>query len=67
MKKNNAPRLSINFLPYNEVQELTGLSRTTIYREIKLGRFPRPRIISARKVGFLKDEFEAWAIQRQMA
>ena len=38
----------------------TGLSRSTVYVLMKAGKFPRPRRIGARAVGWPEDEIEAW-------
>lgn len=54
------------FISFKDVERITGMSRSTIYREVKKGKFPRPRLISARKVGFLQGEFESWIQQRQI-
>jgi len=42
------------------VSELTGLSRTTIWRQGRSGEFPRPVQVSPGRVGFLVEEVEAW-------
>ena len=55
------------FLTFREVQKATGLSRSTIYRQIKRGNFPKPRVIATRKVAFVKAELENWAQARQIA
>lgn len=39
-----------------EVLRICGLSRATLYREIKAKQFPAPLKISARSVGWLQDE-----------
>jgi prophage regulatory protein len=56
-----------NFISFKEVQEITGMSRSTIYRQVKRGNFPKPRSISERKVGFLQKEFETWFEDRKIA
>jgi predicted DNA-binding transcriptional regulator AlpA len=38
----------------------TGLSRATLYREIKLHSFPAPVKLSARSVGWLQDDVVQW-------
>lgn len=43
-----------------EVLELCGLSRATLYREIKLHAFPAPVKLSARSVGWLQDDVVRW-------
>ena len=55
------------FLSFRDVETITGLSRSTIYREMKKGNFPRARLIAARKVAFLQVELENWIQARQVA
>lgn len=43
-----------------EVLQICGLSRATVYREIKLHAFPAPVKLSARSVGRLQDEVKQW-------
>lgn len=43
-----------------EVLKLCGLSRATLYREIKLHAFPAPVKLSARSVGWLQDDVVLW-------
>ena len=40
------------------VRQRTGLSRSTIYALMKIGKFPLPRRIGARAVGWPEDEIE---------
>ena len=45
----------------SRVEELTGLSRSTIYELMESGKFPRPISIGAgRAVGWLEDEIVQW-------
>ena len=37
-----------------------GLSRATIFRNVKAGRFPAPIKISQRAIGWRIDDVEAW-------
>ena len=67
MENRDAFETNLRFLSYREVEELTGLSRSTIYREIRRGRFPKARLIAARKVAFLQIELERWIANRQVA
>jgi prophage regulatory protein len=48
------------------VQELTGLSRTAIYDGMARGTFPSAVKLSARAVGWLESEVNAW-IEAQVA
>jgi prophage regulatory protein len=45
--------------------EMTGLSRTTIWRLRRAGQFPKPIQISAGRVGFLIEEIESWIAQKR--
>ena len=67
MEKNEKTLSTIRFLSFKEVEELTGMSRSTIYRQVKRGDFPRPRMITDRKVGFLEPELELWMQGREFA
>ena len=46
------------------VEEQTGLSPTTIWREEKAGRFPKRVQITANAVGWYQDEITAWVHAR---
>ena len=57
-------------LRMREVIEMTGLSRTTIWRRIKNGQFPKPIRLGGegtRCVGFLDEEIYFWIDTRQRA
>ena len=41
-----------------------GLSRATIFRNVKAGRFPGPIKISQRAIGWRIDDVEAWIAAR---
>jgi prophage regulatory protein len=47
-----------------ELPEVTGLSLSTIEEEIRQDRFPKPRKLSAKRVGWLDTDLRAWADQR---
>ena len=42
------------------VMEMTGLSRQTIWRMERDGRFPRRRVLGARNIAWLESEVIAW-------
>lgn len=42
------------------VKELTGLSRSTIYRQISEGTFPRCIPLGGRAVGWIAEEVDQW-------
>lgn len=50
-----------------EVHALTGLSRVTIWREEKESRFPSRRLITRKRVGWLREEVEQWIATRGAA
>lgn len=58
MKNKSYEKNSI--LRRNQVEDKTGLSRSTIYQRIQEGTFPRPINLGARAVGWLENEIEAW-------
>ena len=47
-------------LPRKTVEKLSGLSRATIYRLIKSGKFPRPLSIGTGAVRWRQSEVLAW-------
>jgi prophage regulatory protein len=47
-------------LRLKSVLERTGLSRSTLYRKIQEGTFPRALRISARCTGWRESDIEAW-------
>ena len=48
------------------VVTLTGLSKATIYRLVKRGRFPKSvRLTERRAVGWRLEDIEEWAANRQ--
>jgi len=67
MKNEDREQHVRRFLSFREVQQLTGLSRSTLYRQMKLGMFPKARSISTRKVGFLEKELELWIQERKVS
>jgi len=46
------------------VQEVTGWTRTTVYKNVKAGRFPRPLKLGERSIGWLESEVDAWQAAR---
>ena len=45
----------------------TGLSRSTVYRLIAAGAFPRAIKLGPRRVGFRADDLEKWLESREAA
>lgn len=51
-------------LSWNRVRDLTGLSRSTVWRLQQAGEFPDPIRLSSNRVGWWESELTAWkAIQ----
>lgn len=55
------------YLELPSVVALVSLAEATIQREIREGKFPRPRQISGRRVGWLVRELEEWAENRPVS
>lgn len=53
-------------LRLRHVLEYTGLSRSTLYRKVSDGAFPKPVQLSARCVGWRESAVKAW-MQEPMA
>lgn len=47
-----------------EVEQLTGLSRSTLYRQVRRGAFPSPVRITERLIGWHESAIRAWLDQR---
>jgi prophage regulatory protein len=47
-------------LRFPRVNELTGLSRTTVWRWEKAGKFPKSRALTSRMTVWLESEVLAW-------
>lgn len=47
-----------------EVQTVAGLSRSSLYRLIAAGKFPKPVKLSSRAVGWRADEIAIWIEER---
>ena len=54
----------LRFIRSPEVQQLTGLSQTTLWRLEKAGTFPRRRRLTSRAVCWRLSEIEAWLSDR---
>ena len=52
------------YLRWPTVQEVSALSRVTVWRMERDGVFPRRRQLSANSVGWLKSEVDAWVDSR---
>ena len=54
----------VMILRRKQVQERTGLSRSTIYLRVAQGTFPKAVSLGARAVGWLESEVEEWLNSR---
>lgn len=54
----------MRFISMNSVTERTGYSRVHLWRLIKTGKFPQPRKLSERKIGFLETDVDEWMQSR---
>lgn len=53
------------YLRWPIVQEVAALSRVTVWRMERDGKFPRRRQLAANSVGWLKSEVDAWVESRE--
>lgn len=53
-----------NLLRRPQVQQRTGLSRSTIYDHIAKGNFPAPISLGDRAVAWLESEIDSWIAHR---
>lgn len=56
------PQSSLCLLDIKEVAKRTSLSRTTIWRRLKDGKFPDPLRLSEQCVRWREDDINAWVI-----
>ncbi len=54
------------FLKINQVMEVTGLSKSEIYKRVKLGTFPKQIKLSFRSIVWVESEIQLW-IQETIA
>ena len=54
------------FIKISEVIEKTSLSRSTIYRLLNLGDFPRQVKLSSRSIGWVEEEIQEWINEKSM-
>ncbi|HBP1718579.1 TPA: helix-turn-helix transcriptional regulator [Pseudomonas aeruginosa] len=47
-----------------EVMATTGLARSTIYKLISEGTFPKPVPLGGRSVGWVEEEVQDWVLER---
>lgn len=57
----------MRFLRIRQVMQLTGLSRMTIYRLERAGKFPKRRKLSENSVAWREEEISQWLNTRPVA
>ena len=57
----------MRFFRIRDVEKFSGLSRASIYRLMREGKFPRPVRLCERAVAWTIDDLEIWAENRPMA
>jgi prophage regulatory protein len=59
--------MASRYIRRTEVEDLTGLSRSTIYRMMDAGQFPRPIRLTQKAVGWKETDIAAWLDSRPVA
>ena len=57
-------RAKPSILRRKQVEDRTGLSRSTIYLQIQKGLFPKPINLGPRAVGWIENEIDKWLLER---
>ena len=52
--------MALRIMRLNEVKKVTGMSKTTIYRYEKEGRFPARVNLGVRSIGWFEDDIESF-------
>ncbi len=60
MRTNDSLPETIRLIRLTEVLRICGMSRSTLYKNIKERQFPEPLRISARSVAWLQSEVQEW-------
>ena len=55
---------AFSILRRKQVEARTGLSRSTIYANIKAGTFPAPIPLGAKAVGWLDSDVNSWIVEQ---
>ena len=55
---------SAQFIRLPQVKEITSLSKSTIYRLMEDGDFPKQVVLGARSVVWVKSQVEDWCAQK---
>lgn len=60
----NMMTIPVVILRRRQVETRTGMKRSTIYDHIKSGDFPSPIRLSAKSVGWIESEIDAWLFEK---
>lgn len=53
-------------LRIHQITEMVGLSRASIYRLMRMSRFPKSITIGIKAVGWLESEIELWLTEKEI-
>ena len=67
MERETRESIEPDVIPLQVIAQRLQVALRTVYREIEAKRFPRPRQISAGRVGILRTEYERWLQERPVA
>ena len=59
-QSSSEPNAPVRMLRRRQVEQRTGLARSTIYNYINKGEFPKPYRLGMKTVGWLESEINAW-------
>ena len=59
--------MTTKLLTRQQIEEITGLTRSTIYRLMRSGQFPEPIRIGPRAIRWPQSEIESWIADRPRA
>lgn len=59
--------MAMKYLRRRDVEEITSLSRTTIYKLMANGAFPRPVKLTGKAVAWPESAIEEWLASRPVA
>jgi prophage regulatory protein len=64
-RSSNKPELpKARIVRVREIVKRTGMSRSTLSRQVKLGKFPSPFRLTETTLGWMESEVEEWIMQR---
>jgi prophage regulatory protein len=58
------PTAALELLKRRYVESLTGLSRSSIYKQISIGKFPQPVKLTNKSVAWRKEDVASWIASR---